>query len=95
MKLKTSFFNPTVFKKNLTRFAPSWILYSLCLLMGLLGILDGNTDYVRSLNAADSIQLMAVANFAYALLNAQLLFGDMYNSRLCNALHAMPLRREC
>lgn len=95
MKLKTSFFNPTVFKKNLTRFAPSWILYSLCLLMGLLGILDGNTDYVRSLNAADSIQLMAAANFAYALLNAQLLFGDMYNSRLCNALHAMPLRREC
>ena len=34
-------------------------------------------------------------NAAYALLAAQLLFGDLYNSRMCNALHAMPLRREC
>lgn len=23
-----------------------------------------------------------------------LLFGDLYNSRMCNALHAMPMRRE-
>ena len=25
---------------------------------------------------------------------AQLLFGDLYNTRMCNALHALPLRRE-
>ena len=28
MKLRTSFFNPTVFKKDLTRFAPTWALYT-------------------------------------------------------------------
>ena len=37
---------------------------------------------------------MAILNFFYALLCAQLLFGDLYNSRMCNALHAMPMRRE-
>jgi ABC-2 type transport system permease protein len=35
-----------------------------------------------------------VANFIFAFLAAQLLYGDLYNSRMCNAIHALPLRRE-
>ena len=35
MRSKTSCFNKTIFKKNLTRFAPVWCLYTLCLLLGL------------------------------------------------------------
>ena len=93
MKLKTSFFNVATLRKNLTRFAPAWALYGLFM---LLLILDGR--YMSDQGFADSfgksIALMAIANFCYALLCAQLLFGDLYNSRMCNALHAMPLRRE-
>ena len=38
MKLKTSFFNVSALKKNLTRFAPAWALYGVFM---LLLILDG------------------------------------------------------
>ena len=33
MKLKTSFFNPTVLRKDVTRFAPLWGLYTVFMLM--------------------------------------------------------------
>ena len=35
MKSRTSFFNKTLFRKNVTRFAPIWGIYLLCLLIGL------------------------------------------------------------
>lgn len=95
MKSRTSFFNPTVFKKNLTRFAPVWGAYSLIMVMVLTALLDMSTSYRRSLNLVDALPAFGVVNLCYALVNVQLLFGDLYNSRLCNALHAMPLKREC
>ena len=33
MKLKTPYFNPTVLKKDITRFAPVWALYTIFLLI--------------------------------------------------------------
>ena len=95
MKLRTSFFNPTVFKKDLTRFAPTWVLYTIGLFMMMAICLDAPSDYRRAQSIADTISLMAGFNLCYGLLNAQLLFGDLFNSRHVNALHAMPLRREC
>ncbi len=96
MKSRTSFFNPTVFKKDLRRFAPAWVLYLVCLLLGVTVILaDSGDAYYRANAVAGIIPLMALVNIAYAFVNAQLLFGDLHNARLCNALHAMPLRREC
>ena len=93
MKSRTSFFNPTALKKNLTRFAPAWALYGIGL---LLLVLDGRhmSESVFADALGYSIAPMAIGNFFYALLCAQLLYGDLYNSRMCNALHAMPLRRE-
>ena len=93
MKLKTSFFNVTALKKNLVRFAPAWALYGIFM---LLVILDGRYLSERGFagNLGQSIAPMAILNCGYALLCALLLFGDLYNSRMCNALHAMPLRRE-
>jgi uncharacterized membrane protein YfcA len=35
MKSRTSCFNSVLFRKNLTRFAPVWCLYTLCLLLGM------------------------------------------------------------
>ena len=93
MKSRTSFFNPTALKKNLTRFAPAWVLYSIGLALIFLNV-RGLTDFYFAGNLGSSISIMAIANFFYALLCAQLLFGDLYNSRMCNALHAMPMRRE-
>ena len=102
MRLKTSFFNRTVFKKNLTRFAPVWVVYALGLcaffIMHYSSEID-SSEYNKLLGFVRSFSSNMVAasmlwNLAYALVTAQLLFGDLYNSRMCNALHAMPLRRE-
>ena len=95
MKLRTSFFNPTVFRKDLTRFAPTWALYAIGLFMMMAICLDAPSDYRKAFSIAETISLMAGFNLCYALLNGQLLFGDLFNSRHVNALHAMPLRREC
>ena len=93
MKSRTSFFNVAAFKKNLTRFAPAWGLYGLLLLLVLLGNGDlSEQAFADSMRG--TILAMAILNFFYALLCAQLIFGDLFSSRMCNALHAMPMRRE-
>ena len=98
MQSKTSCFNRAVFRKNLTRFAPVMALYTLLLMLMLLMAQNQsgtNTPEYYFLNQVDGvIQLMGPINLIYAALMAQLLFGDLYTPRMCNALHAMPLRRE-
>ena len=100
MRSKTSCCNHTLFQKNLTRFAPVWVMYAICLLAGLfLLYTDGgaSASFSRQFafvkNMAELINTMAVINMGYALLVAELLFGDLFNSRMCNMLHAMPLQR--
>ena len=95
MKSRTSFFNPTVFKKDLTRFAPTWALYTVGLFMMLAICMDATHQYRQAQNLVDTLSFMAVINLGYGLLNGQLLFGDLFSAKHCNALHAMPLRREC
>ncbi len=94
MQSRISFFDKTVFRKNLTRFAPVWGLYTLCLFMGLFLMLDNGTEYWLGSQMAECVQVMGVITPCYALLVAMLLYGDLYNARMCNALHALPLRRE-
>ena len=92
MKSRTSFFNITAFRKNITRFAPVWALYTIYLLLVLLTVGFSPADLAWDLTKA--IGPMTWVNFAYAGICAFFLFGDLFNSRLCNALHAFPLRRE-
>lgn len=95
MKLKTSFFEPTVLKKDITRFAPIWALYTLFSLLVVLLLGESDPEPARFANNASEIFLsMGVVNFIYAPLAALFLFGDLFKSRMCNALHALPLRRE-
>lgn len=94
MKSRTSFFDKTVFKKDLTRFAPAWMLYGICLFMGMTLLRQGGSAFSFHRSLDDLPEVMGVINFFYAFLNVQLLWGDLFNSRLCNALHALPLRRE-
>jgi len=92
MKSRTSFFNLTVFRKNITRFAPVWALYTIYLLLVLFTIGFGRAELAYDLSQC--IGPMTLLNFAYAGICAFFLFGDLFNSRLCNALHAFPMRRE-
>ena len=93
MKSNQSSFNATIFKKNLTRFSPAWGLYTVCALMGLVLVMDSGRHWIAS-NLIQSLQVLALITPCYALICAQLLFGDLYNSRMCNALHALPMKRE-
>lgn len=93
MKSGTSYFNNTVFRKNMTRFAPAWGLYTLAMFMGLFMMSDSGSNWLPG-NMADCVQIMSVITPCFAFLTAQLLFGDLFNTRMCNALHAMPIRRE-
>ncbi len=94
MKLKTLSCDMTTVKKDITRFFPIWGIY---LVLGILTVLTATShtqpgDIAHSLSRA--LKPTVVFTFLYAAVSAQLLFGDLYNSRMCNALHAMPLRRE-
>lgn len=93
MKSRTSCFKTAV-RKDLTRFAPAWVGYLICLLMGLLLIGDLGYDLGPARAFPELIQLMSVVNLFYALVTSQLLFGDLHNSRMCFGLHTLPLRRE-
>ena len=94
MKSRTLSSKGTLFKKNLTRFLPFWGLYLLCLLLGLMTLSGGDREFYVVMNLGESARIMAVVNCGFALLAAQLLFGDLYDSRMCSGLHCLPLRRE-
>ena len=93
MKSKTSFFNLTAFRKNILRFAPVWALYTVFLLLVLFAISDQEPGYMAR-DVMMITRLAGIGNLLYAGVVALCLFGDLYKSRLCNALHAFPMRRE-
>lgn len=94
MKSRTSSSKMALLQKDITRFFPVWGVYTLCLLVGLflLGVDDLGFWFIQ--NIASGIPAMAVINCGYALVVAATLFGDLYHTRMCNALHAMPVKRE-
>ena len=94
MKSRTLSCKGTLLKKNLTRFLPFWVIYTLCLLLGMTMLMNRDLEFYFAMNLAASARIMAVVNCGYALLVAQLLFGDLYDSRMCSGIHALPLRRE-
>ena len=95
MKSRTSFFNLTLYRKDITRFAPLWVLYTVGIILLMLPLVNLNgyfRDTARTLNS--TIGPLSIMNLFYGVLAAQLLFGELFNSRLCNALHAMPITRR-
>ena len=93
MKLRTSFFNGTVLKKDITRFAPVWALYTVFLI--ILFLSGQREDPTLSANAiANLLSEMAIFSLIYGGLCANILFGDLFQGRMCNALHALPITRE-
>lgn len=94
MKLRTSFFKPVTLKKDILRYAPIWALYLIGMMMVLLD--EGGYGYYdyTARKIDDLIKSFGIVNLCYAGVCANLLFGDLYNTKLCYSLHAMPLRRE-
>ena len=94
MKSRISFFEKAVFWKDITRFAPLWIIYLVGgLLVMMTSLIDQPSSYAAK-NLASTIGPFSIINLIYAALCAQLLFGDLFNTRLCNTLHSLPMRRE-
>lgn len=94
MKLRTSFFNFGVLRKNLSRFAPLWILYAVGEVLGFMTLDLGEATYRLVDDLGYIMGPISIFHAGYALLVAACLFGDLFDSRLCNGLHAMPMRRE-
>lgn len=106
MKLKTSFFDPALLKKNLSRFSPAWILtlvgMILFLPVSLMIALQQEIPVVyeitlprlqRSLReVADAGPFFAIV---CALIFAGLLFKYLHKTRAAYMMHAFPMTRTC
>ena len=94
MKSKTSFFNTSLLRKDILRFAPAWALYAAFLVLIFTGTALSHNQASMATVLSASLPAFSFINLFYAMICAQLLFGDLFQSRLCNALHALPIRRE-
>lgn len=96
-----SYFNPTLFRKHLTRFWPIWALYFLIWLFVLPVNLILN--YGGRESASDFVNLyilqllpsfgIGMAVF-FGLLAAMAVWSYLYGARSAGLLHALPIRRE-
>ena len=94
MKSRTPFFNTSLLRKDVVRFAPAWVLYAVFLVLIFTGTALSHNKASMATVLSSSIPAFSFVNLFYAMICAQLLFGDLFQSRLCNALHALPIRRE-
>lgn len=84
-----------VIRKDLTRFAPLWGLGTVFVAVYLLISLIPEPDHHQFMkNVPYLMAFTGNVQMLYGFLCALFLFGDLFDSRLCNMLHAMPLRRE-
>ena len=96
MQFKTSCCNKTLLKKDLTRFAPLWGVYTLWLLVILFLTWDDKSIPFNNIYAIRGLfSNMALYIGVYALITAAMLFGDLYNTRMCYGTHALPMTRGC
>lgn len=100
MRSATSYFNCTLFKKNLTRFWPIWALYGVIWMVSLpLSMLtsgrQSDLEHLARrwvLDAAATEGLILAVPFG--LLAAMAVFSYLYNHRSAGLMHALPIRRE-
>lgn len=105
MKSKKSFFNKTIFWKNVTLYWPIWAVYAVILLLiqpVLLWLTQYDTrnrvnytysdrlsDFVSIFNMEPHIVLIAIG----AVLIGMALFHYLYNSKSANMIHSLPVDR--
>ena len=105
MQSKTSFFNGTLFRKNLARFWPLWglasFLAALFPLALLVQVLRDEYTYYSSSAAEFTRTYYSVVGDAgpvlfliYGALCALAVWSCLYSPRSVGLLHALPIRRE-
>lgn len=94
MKSRTSSCKAAAFRKDLTRFWPVPVAYLLCLILLQLAVAQNDLDYYYASNLTGAIAVGGILNFFYTLVVVQALFGDLFQTRMCNGIHSLPLRRE-
>lgn len=104
MRSKTSYFNSTLFKKNLTRFWPLWggasflgalfPLYLLTILIYEGRPLLGNRLEATSLYYSVLIYAVPAISLVYAALCALAVWGWLYNARSVGMYHSLPITRK-
>lgn len=103
MQSKISFFNPTVCKKNLTRFWPFALVYLVYLIMvhplviytSFNQLIYYNTDQTAASLIYSHFAEMTepVSIFIAAIVIAIAVFGYLYQSRSANMIHTLPVTR--
>ena len=102
MNSKTSFFNPVILKKDVTRFWPVWALYTIILFFAmpfqvylhLAQNRSGETDLFYENLAGLNVAISPVLICFMALLVANVVFSYLYNARISNMQHAFPVSRQ-
>ena len=105
MKSKISFFNKTIFKKNVTLYWPIWGIYSLIVVIMQPGLvwLFNNMDYFSNgyadeMKFRDLMDTLRFENYVVliafaALLAGMALYSYMYNNKSANMIHSLPVDR--
>jgi len=101
-----SYFNPTLYRKHLTRYWPIWALYTIIwfFVLPINLILNSSTDYpgVRDIAGefANRTVLRMLPEYgiamavSFGLLAAMAIWSYLYNNRAAGLIHALPIRRE-
>jgi ABC-2 type transport system permease protein len=95
MKSKMSFFNPTLLKKNIGRFAPAWALLLVVLFLSVSQFLVFEFTETPPITLGGMRSFGAIAAFVCAIVFATLLFRYLHNTGAGYAMHAFPMTRSC
>lgn len=103
MRSKTSCFNGTLFRKNLSRYWPLWGLASfggaMFPLAMLLELLHDGFRFWSPLETRQAYYTVLsygvpVISIVYAILCAMAVWSYLYNARSVGMMHTLPIRRE-
>ena len=103
MRSKTSCFNGTLFRKNLSRYWPLWGLASfggaMFPLAMLLELLHNGFRFWSPLETRQAYYTVLsygvpVISIVYAILCAMAVWSYLYNARSVGMMHTLPVRRE-
>lgn len=96
-------FNPTLFKKNVTRFWPIWGFYTAILAFLLpvellLNLTSRGSAYVNVVDVRNILEIatvaMAVVGLVFGAMAAIALFSYLMDHRAVQLYHSLPIRRE-
>ena len=103
MQSKTSFFNRTLFRKNLSRYWPLWGFASfvgfLAPAAALVRLAQSGSMSVEPLVVREGYYYLLgnavpIVSIAYAILCAMAVWSYLYNARSVGMMHSLPIRRE-